>query len=185
MRSCPLRAAFIRAAKPHPCRPLTSGPASRRAGPPAIPLDWIAGDMRLRLAPWWAAFIRAAKLNPYRPHCRQSRIPAASPTSGPAGRRAGPPAITLDRNAGDGRPRSAPWRATFIRAANLHPCRSPHERACGRGNRRSPLDRNAGDERPRPGLPRYLAEFQPVAYLCPVQINVIFQRLPIESRYVL
>jgi len=45
----------------------------------------------------WAAFIHAAKLNPYRPHCRQAASLPPPHTSGPAGRRAGPPAIPLDR----------------------------------------------------------------------------------------
>jgi hypothetical protein len=62
-------------------------------------------------------------------------------TSGPAGMRAGPPAILLDRSAGDERPRP-PWRAAFIHAAKPHPYRPhrhqscipaapPHERARG------------------------------------------------------
>jgi len=37
--------------RPHPCRPPTSGPASTRAGPQAIPIDRNAGDKRPRPAP--------------------------------------------------------------------------------------------------------------------------------------
>ena len=40
----------------HPCRPLTSGHAGRRAGPPAIPLDRKAGDERIRPTGWRAAY---------------------------------------------------------------------------------------------------------------------------------
>ncbi len=44
---CPIGfLASIRAANLHPCRPPTSGPASVRAGPPAILLSRIAGDER-------------------------------------------------------------------------------------------------------------------------------------------
>jgi hypothetical protein len=91
---------------PHPCRPLTSGPAGRRAGPAAIPLDRNAGGMRPRPS-GKRTLIRPANLNRYRRHHRQSQIPAAPLTSGLAGRRAGPAAIPLDRKAGDER-RPAP-----------------------------------------------------------------------------
>jgi len=54
-----------------------------------------------------AALIHAAKPNPYRPHRRQAASLPPPLTSGQAGRRAGPAAIPLDRNAGDER-RPAP-----------------------------------------------------------------------------
>jgi hypothetical protein len=38
-------------AKSHPCRPPTSGPTGRWAGPPAIPLDRSAGDERTQPGP--------------------------------------------------------------------------------------------------------------------------------------
>ena len=100
-----------------------------------------------------------------------SRIPtAAPPTSGPAGRRAGPQAIPLDRNAGDEATPIGPLaselhphcQATSLPLPSL-PIRIPAarpragQRACGRGHRRSPLDRNAGDE--RPGRPPWRAAF--------------------------
>jgi len=79
-------------------------PPTSRAGARAggrgqrpIPLDRKAGDERPQSALWQAASIHAAKPNPYPRHHRQSRIPAAPLTSGPAGKRAGPPAIPLDQ----------------------------------------------------------------------------------------
>jgi len=98
--------------RPHPCRPFTSGPAGKRAGPPAIP----ARPECRRPAP------------PARPpgglpsSALPIRIPTTPLTSGPAGRRAGPPTIPRDRKAGDERPRPSGRRA-LIHAAKLNPYR--------------------------------------------------------------
>jgi hypothetical protein len=141
------RAAFMHAAKPHPCRPLTSGPADTQAGPAAIPLDRIAGDERPRPS-GRRALIHAANPNPYR---RPRRQAASLPPPSRAGQRAG----------GRGHRRS---RATGMQATSgpgplavcLHPgCQSESlpppsppscipaapsragQRAGGRGHRRS------------------------------------------------
>jgi hypothetical protein len=82
-------------ASPHPCRPLTSGPAGMRTRPQAIPLDRNAGDPRPRPS-GRRALIRAAKLNPYRRHHRQaaSLPPPHERASGPAGGGGGDPRST-------------------------------------------------------------------------------------------
>jgi len=94
-----------------------------------------------------------------------SRIPAAPLTSGPAGRRAGPQAISLDRNAGDGRPRSGPGGLpssalpscipTAAIASNPHPCRplTSGQRASGHAGGATGDPRSTGRQatrRPRP-----------------------------------
>jgi hypothetical protein len=111
----PGRRALIRAAKSNPYRPPTSGPAGMRAGPAAIPAR---PEHRRRAGtrpPGVRPFIRAANLNPYRPHCRQSRIPAAPLTSGPAGMQAG--GATRD----PARPQRRHQRASGPLASELHP----------------------------------------------------------------
>ena len=79
-------------AKPHPCRPLTSGLAGLRAGAAAI---HARPECRRRATPalWQAAFYPLCQSKSLPPSSPPSRIPAAPLTSGLAGRRARPAAI--------------------------------------------------------------------------------------------
>jgi len=97
----------IPAAPPHE---RASGHAGGATGDPARP------ECRRRANPGQPpgrrALIHAAKLSPYRRHHRQAASLPPPLTSGAAGRRAGPQAIPIDRNAGDERTPAGPWRAS-------------------------------------------------------------------------
>jgi hypothetical protein len=101
------RRALIRTAKLHPCRPLTSGPAGRRAGPPAIPARperRRRGDAR---PPWQTSPHPRCQAESLPPPSPPSRIPAAPSR---AGSRAGGRGHRRSRSTGrqaTRRPRSA------------------------------------------------------------------------------